>query len=73
MTPCAPSGHVPIVCVLTFPGLSHLTLSRMQAWGPSACIHALTHEGDEYAIEMQSGDLIQIKAATAVLEVREQA
>jgi hypothetical protein len=55
-------------CVLTFSSVSYLTMPRKQGWGPSASINSFSKASSgRYAIEMQSGDLIEIEAADVVL------
>ena len=55
-------------CALTFSDVSHITLPRKQSWGRSVSINAFSgSNGGRYEIEMQSGDLIVIDAADAVL------
>lgn len=57
-------------CVLTFSGISCLTLPRKHSWGSSASINSLTVPGsDRYEIEMQSGDLIKIEATEMVFVI----
>lgn len=54
--------------VMIFSAVSCLTLPREQKWGRSASIHSFTCAGDgEYEIDMQSGDLIRLRAAGVVL------
>lgn len=51
-------------CILSFTGLSHLTLPRKQDWGPSISINSFRALGNgQYEIAMQSGDVIRIEAA----------
>lgn len=53
---------------LTFSAVSRLIVPRAQEWGPSTSILAFFQSADgRYRIEMQSGDVIEIDAADAVL------
>ena len=55
-------------CVLTFSKISQLTMPRKHDWGPSVSINSFSQTGSgQYEIEMQSGDLIEIKATDVVL------
>ena len=60
--------HVESEDLIQAVGLKRLSLSRLEAWGPSECIDDLTRlpktSDGLYAIEirMQSGDLIEIVA-----------
>lgn len=52
-------GH----CTLRFSAVSHVTLPRTQPWGPAVSINALRQPGPcHYEIDMQSGDVIDIRA-----------
>jgi hypothetical protein len=55
-------------CVLTFAGVSNITLPRLQPWGRSSSINSARKiEDNRYEIEMQSGDLLTIDANSASL------
>ena len=55
-------------CVLTFSAVSHVTLPRVQSWGRSISINSFSvPSSGKYEIEMQSGDLIRIKAMDLVV------
>ena len=55
-------------CVLTFSAVSHLILPRKQDWGRSVSINTFSVPSlGQYEIEMQSGDLIKIEAASVKL------
>ncbi len=55
-------------CVLMFSAVSHLILPRKQDWGRSVSINACSIPSPgRYEIEMQSGDLIKIEAASVML------
>jgi hypothetical protein len=47
--------------------VSGVTIPRHEPWGPSVCIDAMRHEEGVYIIQMQSGDVIRINAASADL------
>jgi hypothetical protein len=49
---------------LSFQGMSELTLPRHQPWGSSTSINAVRQPApDQFEVEVQSGDVIQIRAA----------
>jgi hypothetical protein len=55
-------------CTLTFTGVSNLTLSRTQPWGPSQSINSASQRNrGQYEIEMQSGDCLNVDATGVVL------
>ena len=47
---------------LEFRGVSLIEIPHENQWGPSASINEFTSTNDIYLIEMQSGDLIKVKA-----------
>lgn len=50
---------------LVFSGITELVIPRHEPWGPSASINSLTSSGPtKFAIEMQSGDVVSIDAAS---------
>lgn len=55
-------------CILTFTGVTNLTLPRTQPWGRSQSINSASErDKGQYEIEMQSGDLIKIDADDVAL------
>jgi hypothetical protein len=55
-------------CILTFLGVSRLTLPRTQEWGPSSSINSFTRRNaGRYQIGMQSGHVIEVSAAQVML------
>lgn len=50
---------------LTFHGITSLLIPKAQPWGPSNSINETkTLSGGQYAIEMQSGDVLEFKATS---------
>lgn len=48
--------------VLEFQGVTHLSVPRHDEWGPSSSVNGASSKPGHFAIEMQSGDVIDIKA-----------
>jgi hypothetical protein len=56
------------VCILTFSGVSSVTVPRAQPWGRSRSINSAGQQNlGHYEIEMQSGDIIEIFASEVKL------
>jgi hypothetical protein len=50
---------------LAFAGVTELALPRQQPWGPSSLVNkVLEPEPGCFQLEMQSGDVIQVRAST---------
>lgn len=49
---------------LVFSGVTHVDVPMEQPWGPSASINAQRATPGAFEIEMQSGDLVRINAAS---------
>ncbi len=59
-------------CLLSFSGVSNLTMSRTLPWGPSRSINSITRiSNSRFEIEMQSGDLIQMDASGVSVTIEE--
>jgi hypothetical protein len=57
-------------CMLTFSGVSRVTLPRTYPWGRSQSINsACQPKAGQYEIEMQSGDVLEIHACQVKLTV----
>ncbi|MET0856889.1 MAG: hypothetical protein ABWY27_09075 [Telluria sp.] len=55
-------------CILTFSGVSSVTVPRTHPWGPSRSINSARQQSlGHYEIEMQSGDVIEIFASEVEL------
>ena len=48
--------------VLEFHDVSAFNTSRVDAWGPSESVLAATSEGSVFKLQMQSGDVLTVKA-----------
>ena len=48
--------------VITFNGVTNLSMPRNEEWGPSESINEAKHLNGVFSIEMQSGDIISIAA-----------
>lgn len=59
-------------CTIIFQGVRHLAVPHHSPWGPSACINHLRLDGDNYVIEVQSGDVIVVEADTVRFEFIEE-
>lgn len=60
----SPEKTLPIL----FEGVTSLSVSREQPWGPSVCVNEIRHDPDgNVEIEMQSGDVIKLHAKEATL------
>ncbi|NUP05745.1 MAG: hypothetical protein HOW73_06760 [Polyangiaceae bacterium] len=54
-----------IPSTLTFEGLTDVSLSRHEPWGPSVYVNSSVFEPPTcYRLEMQSGDVIEVGAAS---------
>ena len=51
-------------CSLRFSNVSAVNLPMLAPWGESSSINAAKFENNTFQIEMQSGDTLQIEAAT---------
>ena len=50
---------------LVFGGFTELVAPRVQPWGPSSLINCVLEEGPgRFQVELQSGDVLRINAAT---------
>ena len=49
---------------LTFSGVTMIHLTNEKAWGPSVSVNSATVTGRKVAIEMQTGDVIEIEASS---------
>lgn len=49
--------------VLVFTDVSRVEMSREQPWGPSVSVNEIRECGNQYEVELQSGDIIRITAA----------
>lgn len=50
---------------LVFSGVTELHLSRSQPWGPSISINAARKRGSNwFEVELQSGDVLRLRAAS---------
>ncbi len=59
-----------IPATLTFEGVTSSVVPKAQPWGPSNSINgAKTLSAGEYAVEMQSGDVLHFKAASLSLSI----
>jgi hypothetical protein len=47
---------------LVFEGVTLLSIPHNEPWGPSSCINSASSVVDGFKIEMQSGDIIEVKA-----------
>jgi hypothetical protein len=62
-------GKYAVPCVVVWSGVTHLNVPMRHPWGSSVFVNTLRIGSDgEYLLEMQSGDLVEIKAASALLE-----
>jgi hypothetical protein len=52
--------------VLAFEGVRSVTIPHDEPWGPSSCINQFHAAGDQFRIEMQSGDVIELTAASFI-------
>ncbi|ODC03844.1 hypothetical protein BFW38_10105 [Terasakiispira papahanaumokuakeensis] len=59
-------GQRAIPCVLSFESVTALECPRCNEWGLSNSILDTELTGNEFSIQMQSGDLIKVKAASYV-------
>jgi hypothetical protein len=57
----APGSHA-VPCCLTFHGVSDLRVPHEESWGTSSSVNGGTAHGGVFKIEMQSGDVIEVKA-----------
>jgi hypothetical protein len=48
--------------VLEFQDVSAFDTSRVDAWGPSEAVLSATSEGGVFRLQMQSGDVVTVKA-----------
>ena len=71
----SPVTAAPVVLRAT--GLQRLALTRELPWGPSQLVNTVSAGKDRdcqmWSIELQSGDTIEIKAATIELQVNSEA
>jgi hypothetical protein len=67
-----PVSHEPQPLSLTFDGVIDIHIPAMEPWGPSNSVNTISCGGDrdalDFVIEMQSGDLIKIKAKSLTSE-----
>ena len=49
---------------LTFEGVTLLVMSHEEPWGPSSFVNSLSSSNGHFKIEMQSGDIIEVRATT---------
>lgn len=52
----------PIQFVLKFSSVSFLSIPHQNEWGPSSSINQLSGSKPDFSIQMQSGDIIRVKA-----------
>jgi hypothetical protein len=50
--------------VLAFEGVTLLSTTHSEPWGPSSCVNATSIEGGRFRVEMQSGDILEIEATS---------
>jgi hypothetical protein len=50
-----------------FSGVTDLHLQKVNPWGASPCVNEVRQSDGAWEIEMQSGDIIRIQAASALL------
>ena len=50
--------------MLVFEGVRLLSMPHNEPWGPSSCVNAVSEAGGTFRIEMQSGDVIELTAAS---------
>ncbi|NVK58382.1 MAG: hypothetical protein HWE26_22585 [Alteromonadaceae bacterium] len=51
-------------CSLRFSNVSSVNIPMVAPWGKSSSINAAKYENNAFQIEMQSGDTLQVEAAT---------
>lgn len=49
---------------LSFEGVRLLSIPHNEPWGPSSCVNSVSASDGDFRIEMQSGDVIELSAAT---------
>ena len=49
-------------CVLTFDGVTFLSMPHNEPWGPSSSVNTASIANGRFRIEMQSGDAIELSA-----------
>lgn len=50
--------------VLVFEGVTFLSMTRNEPWGPSSHVNCVSSVGPRFRLEMQSGDIIELTAAS---------
>lgn len=50
--------------LLEFQGVELVNAPLNDSWGPSYSVNSATHTSGKFFIEMQSGDIIEVRAAT---------
>ncbi len=50
--------------LLAFEGVTWLSMPHNEPWGPSSSVNSVSDAGGGFKIEMQSGDIIEIKATS---------
>lgn len=67
-----PVSHEPKPLSLIFDGVIEVHIPAMEPWGPSNSVNTISCGSDrgvlDFVIEMQSGDLIKIKAKNLISE-----
>ena len=56
---CGAAPHV-----LAFEGVTLLSIPQNEPWGPSSCVNSASSTDGGFRIEMQSGDVIELTAAS---------
>jgi hypothetical protein len=51
---------------LTFEGVTLFVMSHEQPWGSSLFVNSVSSSNGHFKVEMQSGDIIEIRATTCV-------
>lgn len=61
-------GLIAVPYILSFESVTALECPRCNEWGPSNSILDAKSSGNEFTLQMQSGDVIKIKAASYVFK-----
>ena len=61
------SGDDAALCEIRYSGCTDLKVPHKAPWGESYFVNSNGHDGDRHWIEMQSGDLIEVRAQGAQL------